>query len=109
MIAGMKLEDESVHVGRLTTIGRKTGQKRTVELRLVYHRGHFYATTGQVEAKHWCRNMIKNPAVEVSVADLDFRCVARQVTDEKLRRRVLTLRDSPDLLDRVVFEITPQP
>ena len=105
----MKLQDESVHVGRLTTIGRKTGQKRTVELRLVYNRGHFYATSSQVETKHWCRNMINNPAVELSVAGLELRCIAHQVTDEKLRRRILTLRDSPGLLDRVVFEITPQP
>jgi len=104
----MKLKDESVYVGRLTTIGRKTGEKRTVELRLVYNRGHFYATTSQVETKHWCLNMIKNPAVEVSVAGLDFHCVARQVTDEKLRHRILTLRDSPGLSDRVVFEIKPQ-
>jgi len=104
----MRLEDESVHVGQLTTIGRKTGQKRTVELRLVYNKGRFYATSGQVETKHWCRNMIKNPAVEVSVAGLEFRCVARQVIDEKLRRRIVTLRDAPDLADRVVFEMTPQ-
>jgi len=105
----MNLQDESVHVGRLTTIGRKTGQKRTVELRLVYYRGHFYATTSQVENKHWCRNMIKNPAVEISVAGLEFRCAARQVTDEKLCGRILTLRDSPGLVGRVVFEITPHP
>ena len=36
-----------------------------------------------------------------------FRCRVRQVTEEKLRREVLTLRDSPPLLDRVVFEMTP--
>jgi deazaflavin-dependent oxidoreductase (nitroreductase family) len=107
-VISMKLQDESVHVARITTVGRKTGQKRTVELRLLYNKGHFYATTSQVETKHWCRNMIKNPAVEVSVAGLDFRCEATQVTDEKLRRRILTLRDSPVLVDRVVFEITPQ-
>jgi len=105
----MKLQDESVYVGQLTTIGRKTGQKRTVELRLVYNRGHFYATTSQVETKHWCRNMIKNAAVEVTIAGQDFHCEAREVTDEKLRRRVLILRDSPDLSDRIVFEITPSP
>jgi hypothetical protein len=27
------------------------------------------------------------------------------VVDEDLRRRILTLRDSPPLMDRVVFEI----
>ncbi len=104
----MELKNEAVFVAELTTIGRKTGQKRTVEVRLVYHNGHFYATTGQVETKHWCRNMIKNPAVEVTVGGQRFSCMAQQVADEKVRRRILILRDSPALSDRVVFELTPQ-
>ncbi len=104
----MELKNEAVFVAELTTIGRKTGQKRTVEVRLVYHNGHFYATTGQVETKHWCRNMIKNPAVEVTVGGQRFSCMAQQVADDKVRRRILILRDSPALSDRVVFELTPQ-
>jgi deazaflavin-dependent oxidoreductase (nitroreductase family) len=103
----MELENESVFVANLTTIGRKTGQPRTVELRLVYANGCFYATTSQADTKHWCQNMIKNPAVEVNVGGQHFSCVAKQVTDEKVRRRILTLRDSPALVDRVVFEMAP--
>jgi hypothetical protein len=34
-------------------------------------------------------------------------CTAKQVTDEVLRKQVLSLRDSPPQLERVVFEITP--
>src|ERR1041385_2373196 len=34
-------------------------------------------------------------------------CHARRVNEEELRRRVLSLRDSPPLLERVVFELTP--
>ncbi len=103
----MKLENESALVADLTTIGRKTGEPRTVELRLVYANGKFYATTSQVNTKHWCRNMIKNPAVEVTVDGERVSCVAKQVTEEKLRRRILTLRDSPALMDRTVFEMVP--
>ena len=104
----MKLENESVLVATLTTIGRKTGEPRTVELRLVYANGNFYATSSQVGTKHWCRNMIQNPSVQVTVAGERLPCAAKQVTEERLRRRILTLRDSPALMDRVVFEMEPQ-
>ena len=103
----MKLRNESVFVGELTTIGWRTGLPRTVELRLVYLDGRFYASSARIQNKHWCRNMIRNPAVEVKAGGERFSCQAQQVADEKVRLRVLTLRDSPALLDRVVFEITP--
>ncbi len=104
----MKLRNESVFVGELTTIGRRTGLPRTAELRLVYLDGRFYASSGRIQSKHWCRNLLKNPAVEVKVGSERFPCQAWQVTNENLRGRVLSLRDSPALLDRMVFEMTPQ-
>jgi deazaflavin-dependent oxidoreductase (nitroreductase family) len=104
----MTLKNESVFVGNLTTIGRKTGEPRTVELRLVYANGNFYATTEQANTKHWCRNMIKNAAVEVTACGERYACVAKRVVDEKTRRRILTLRDSPAPMERAVFEMTPR-
>jgi deazaflavin-dependent oxidoreductase (nitroreductase family) len=103
----MKLRDESNVVADLVTIGRKTGQPRTVELRFLYLNGNFYATSSKVQGKHWCQNMIKNPAVEINAKGEKFTCIAMQVTDEALRKQILTLRDSPPQLDRVVFEIKP--
>ena len=103
----MRLQEGSIIVAELTTVGRKTAKPRTVEIRLVYHQGCFYASSSKVKGKHWCQNMLKNPAVEVNVKGERFSCTANQVVDEKLRRQILTLRDSPPLLDRVVFEITP--
>ena len=95
-------------VADLTTIGRKTGVPRKVELRFLYYQGSFYATSSKVAGKHWCQNMLKNPAVEISSKGERFGCTARQVTDEGLRKQVLTLRDSPPQLERVIFEITPR-
>ena len=95
-------------VADLTTIGRKTGKPRTVELRLLYRNGNFYATSSKVQGKHWCQNMIKNPAVEVTAKGEKLSCMAKQVTDEALRKHILTLRDSPPQFDRVVFEIKPR-
>jgi deazaflavin-dependent oxidoreductase (nitroreductase family) len=104
----MHLKDGAMLTADLTTVGRKSGLPRTVELRLVYCGGRFYASSSKVEGKHWCQNMIKNPAVELKANGERFSCMAKQVTDDKLRRRILTLRDSPPLMDRVVFEIAPR-
>ena len=103
----MNFADGSTLVANLTTIGRKTGKPRTVELRLLVFKGNFYATSSRVEGKHWCQNMIKEPKVVISTKNEQFQCMAVKVEDDTLRRRVLTLRDSPAQLDRVVFEIRP--
>ncbi len=105
----MDFKNGSTLIADLITIGRKTGQPRTVELRLVYHNGSYYASSSKVKGKHWCQNMIKNPAVDLTVKGKKLACSARQVTDDKLRREILSLRDSPPLMERVVFEITPEP
>ena len=103
----MDFKDGSTLIADLTTVGRKSGQPRTVELRLVYHNGSYYASSSKVNGKHWCQNMSKNPAVDLTVKGKKLACSARQVTNDKLRREILSLRDSPPLMDRVVFEIKP--
>jgi deazaflavin-dependent oxidoreductase (nitroreductase family) len=108
IVGSMKLQDGSSIVADLTTIGRKTGQRRTVELRFTYYQGCFYASSSKVEGKHWCQNMLENPAVELNAQGERLSCTATQVTDAKLRRHILTLRDSPPRMDRVVFEIKPR-
>jgi deazaflavin-dependent oxidoreductase (nitroreductase family) len=104
----MKLKNGANVVAHLTTIGRKTGMPRTVELRFLHRNGNFYATSSKVQGKHWCQNMIKNPAVEITAKGEKLSCTAKQLTDEVLRKQILTLRDSPPQLDRVVFEIKPR-
>jgi deazaflavin-dependent oxidoreductase (nitroreductase family) len=104
----MKPQDGSSVVVDLTAVGRKTGERRTVELRFIYYQGCFYASSSKVEGKHWCQNILKTPAVELNAKGERFSCTATQVTDEKLRRHILTLRDSPPRMDRVVFEIKPR-
>jgi deazaflavin-dependent oxidoreductase (nitroreductase family) len=108
IFGAMELEDGASLVADLTTIGRKSGLPRTVELRLLHFKGSFYVSSSRVEGKHWCQNMITNPAVEISARGEKLSAVAKQVTDDALRRRILTLRDSPPRMDRVVFAITPR-
>jgi len=95
-------------VGELTTVGRRTGLPRTVELRMVRLDGNFYVSSSAVKGKHWCRNMLENSRVQVRVAGEVIACNARLLEDAALRRRVLSLRDSPPLLERAVFELTPE-
>ena len=104
----MNLKDGANVVADLTTIGRKTGLPRTVELRFVYRQGCFYASSSRVQGKHWCQNMLSNPAVEMNVRGEKLACVARQITDDDLRREILSSRGSPRDMDRVVFEIKPR-
>ncbi len=103
----MNLKDGSSVVGNLTTTGRKSGLPRTVELRFLFLQGKFYATSTRVQGKHWCQNMIANRAVDISAQGDTISGTAQQITDETLRKQILTLRDSPPQLKRVVFEITP--
>ena len=95
-------------MANLTTTGRKTGLPRTVELRFAYVNGNFYASSSKVNGKHWCLNMIHHAAVEITVKGEKISCMAKQVTDDALRRQILTLRDATPQMDRVVFEITPR-
>lgn len=103
----MNLKDGSSVVADVITIGRKTGLPRPVELRFIYYRGCFYASSTRVEGKHWCLNMLRNPEVKLQVKGETLACTARQVVDEELRRKILELRDSPPQTERVVFEIKP--
>ena len=108
IVRAMNLKDGSVFVAAITTMGRKTGLPRTVQVRLVYSGGRFYASSSKVAGKHWCQNMIKNPAIEITVKGEHFSCTAKQVSDDELRQRILTLRDSASRMDRVVFEMAPK-
>lgn len=103
----MNLKEGATVVADLTTTGRKSGLARTVELRLLFFRGTFYATSSKIQGKHWCQNLIANNSVEISAKGDKIPCTAKQVADEALRRQILTLRDSPPRLERVVFEIIP--
>lgn len=104
----MGLKDGASIVADLTTIGRKSGLPRTVELRFIYHQGSFYASSSRVKGKHWCENLLENPAVVITVKGQKVAGLARQINDDKLRREILAARDSLSDLDRIVFEIKPR-
>jgi deazaflavin-dependent oxidoreductase (nitroreductase family) len=65
----------------LTTIGRQTGQPRTVELWFAYDQGVIYLL-GHA-ASHWVRNLGIDPRVTLEIADTSFAGTAQFVDDKR--------------------------
>jgi len=77
----------------ITTIGRRTGQPRRIEI--WFHRvgGSYFITGTPGKPRDWYANLVAHPAFtfhlkESATADLD--AIARPVTDRDERERVLT-------------------
>jgi deazaflavin-dependent oxidoreductase (nitroreductase family) len=75
----------------LTTIGRKTGSPREIEIWFTALDGRFYLIAEKREQANWVQNILRNPQVTFRVSEQTFSGVGR-VTDEinegELRRRV---------------------
>ncbi len=61
----------------LTTIGRRTGRPRTVELWFVLDGRTVYALAGGGEAAHWVRNARADARVTVRLGDVEYEGRAR--------------------------------
>ena len=64
---------------KITTVGRRTGQKHQVTIQFVADDGRLIATTRD-SRRDWVRNVLKNPAVEVTIGG-----VTRKMTASVLR------------------------
>lgn len=78
---------------RLTTIGRKTGKPRVVELSFVLKGAEVYCLAGGAGRVHWYRNLLADPHVVVGVGELSLkgRAVKRISHPKRLTRHVLKL------------------
>jgi deazaflavin-dependent oxidoreductase (nitroreductase family) len=75
----------------LTTIGRRTGQRRGVEIWMLDVDGRFFIT-GTPGRRDWLANVRHDPRVVVHLkreAHVDVDAEAHEVADEATRRRVL--------------------
>ena len=75
--------------GDLTTVGRTSGQARTVEMWFAAEGRTVYLLAGSGEETHWVRNLVANPAVTIRVDDRTYAGRGRLITDadEDLRAR----------------------
>jgi deazaflavin-dependent oxidoreductase (nitroreductase family) len=66
----------------LTTIGRKTGLPRRIEIWFVASGGRLFVLAEHGHRAHWVRNIVRNGRVKVRIGDYEFEATARPL-DEK--------------------------
>jgi deazaflavin-dependent oxidoreductase (nitroreductase family) len=71
-------EDASQPFAWLTTIGRRSGDRRTVELWFVLEGRTIYFLAGGGESAHWVRNAEISPRVTVQLGETDHPGLARR-------------------------------
>lgn len=84
----------------LTTIGRTSGEPRTIEIWFGSEGATLYLLTR--EHAHWLRNLLKQPAATVRIADREFNVTGRIVNDpgeDALARRLLLAKYEGDLAE----------
>jgi deazaflavin-dependent oxidoreductase (nitroreductase family) len=66
----------------LTTVGRKSGEARTVTIWFVVdEQGRLYVQSGQDGKTDWYQNLIKTPAVKIAIGELGMSGVAVPIED----------------------------
>jgi deazaflavin-dependent oxidoreductase (nitroreductase family) len=95
----------------LTTVGRRTGLPREIEIWFVIHRDHFYLFSETGEAAAWVKNIRRNPEVMVRIEATRVNATAR-VLDREIDRELwdqvaaIALRKY-NWSDGLPLEITP--
>jgi deazaflavin-dependent oxidoreductase (nitroreductase family) len=79
----MVLERADVQYLYLTTVGRRTGLPREIEIWFTERDGRFYIIAEHGERANWVRNIRENQRVGVRVGELQFNGTARLVDDER--------------------------
>lgn len=69
----------------LTTIGRKTGLPREIEIWFVAFDDKYYVLAEHREQAQWVRNIRANPRVRVRVGEKSFEATARVLDKERDR------------------------
>ena len=97
----------------LTTIGRRTGLPRQIEIWFVVDHGRFYLFAETGEAAAWVKNIWRNPEVGVRIGDRQIGATARVLdreTDRELWDRASEIADRKyGWGDGLPVEITPSP
>jgi len=96
----------------LTTIGRRTGLPREIEIWFTERDGRFYLIAEHREDANWVRNIRANGNVRVRVGERRFAAVARVVDSDReadLSQAVKVLSEAKyGWSDGLIVEITPQ-
>jgi deazaflavin-dependent oxidoreductase (nitroreductase family) len=75
----------------LTTIGRRTGRPRHIEIWFTRHEGRYYLVAEHGRRAHWVQNLLADPCVRVRVGGRRFPGRARVVDRGSERGLVATV------------------
>jgi deazaflavin-dependent oxidoreductase (nitroreductase family) len=94
----------------LTTTGRRSGLRRTIEIWFTYHAGRLYLNAERRFAAQWVQNVMQEPRVGVRLKDYEFAGQARVLDshrDSVLWQTVVALsRQKYDWGEGLPVEIT---
>ncbi len=97
----------------LTTVGRRTGLPREIEIWFVVWRGRFYLFAETREAARWVKNLRRNPNVAVRIGEWHCDATARVLdrhTDHRLWDQVAAIAlQKYGWGDGLPVEVTPIP
>jgi deazaflavin-dependent oxidoreductase (nitroreductase family) len=112
-LAANQIDIADKQVLYLTTIGRRTGLPREIEIWFVVYRDRFYLLAETGEAAAWVKNIRRNPAVGVRIGDRQIGATARVLdreTDRELWDRVSEIAGRKyGWGDGLPVEIAPSP
>jgi deazaflavin-dependent oxidoreductase (nitroreductase family) len=95
----------------LTTIGRRTGLLRQIEIWFVVYSERFYLFAETGEAAAWVKNIRRNPEAVVRIAERQIRAIARVLdreSDRELWDQVAAIADRKyGWGDGLPVELTP--
>jgi len=77
----------------LTTVGRKSGQPREIEIWFVTYQGRFYLLAERGHRANWVRNIRANPDVSIRIKQHQFRAHGRILDAEHDRQEWDTVAD----------------
>ena len=94
----------------LTTIGRRTGTPREIEIWFTRHGDGYYVIAEHGEQAQWVQNLMRNPRVTVRVGSDQFTARARIEADPEIVRTVQTLSEAKyGWGDGLVVALVPGP
>ena len=92
----------------LVTIGRKSGNEHSVEIRTVFHEGKFYFSRRNPDSD-WLKNAIQNPNVKIIHQEKTIKGIAYLISDIELCKKISKMKynDKRSEETRIVLEVIP--
>ena len=92
----------------LVTIGRKSGEEHSVEIRAVLYKGKFYFSRRN-SSSDWLKNALYNPEVKIEYQGRIILGIASLVKDRELCKKISQMKyaDKRSEETRIVVEVTP--